>query len=355
MIWGMFVVALAGCGDGRIIRQCVGSGTSSDLVQSAALFRVDLYAADVRCDGPGVADDAPMPLLSRSFAKGAPITLDVPPGRYTIALTAWADADGKVVLGSGCVAATEFAPGAEICLDLPVDGLDLSTPTDLTPPRDLRDRIDGGNVCPPGATFCDDFEDGLLYFPDREVSGPGQILADDVRPLHGSLALHALTQVDATDASTDPYNRERAKRGLTPTTGAGTTFALRAYVWFRFVTGTPEVRLFQLSGAGSSSIALGLQSGKWAIGSSWTAPASTTPVTQGSWACVEWLVDLGASGRVQIFVDGTSVLDNTQQTIDPASPYDTFLAGLRAEKQGAAEVFIDDLVYGTQRIGCPAP
>jgi hypothetical protein len=124
-------------------------------------------------------------------------------------------------------------------------------------------------------------------------------------------------------------------------------------VWFSFLSGSPAVRLFQLSNSSGSSIALGFQNGNWGIGSSWTAPTSMTAVAQGKWACVEWIVDLAVSGRVQILVDGTSVLDVSQQTADPADPYNSLLVGIRAEKPGSTEVFIDDLAYGSQRIGCP--
>ena len=159
--------------------------------------------------------DAPAAPLSRSFAKGDPITLDIPPGPHTIAVTAWADASATAILGAGCATGVDFQPGAQICLDVDVEAVDLGVSLgDATLPPDMTGRIDGGNVCPEFADFCDDFEDGLYWFPGREESGPGLIAADGVRPYHANLSLHAQTQADPTDASSDLFNRERAKAEL---------------------------------------------------------------------------------------------------------------------------------------------
>jgi hypothetical protein len=103
------------------------SGQTSELVSAAALLRVDVYPAGVTCDDSGlVSPGSPGALYSRSFGPGDPISLDVPPGLHTIALTAFADASATTPIGAGCVPDTTFQAGAEICINLSVTEVDAS-------------------------------------------------------------------------------------------------------------------------------------------------------------------------------------------------------------------------------------
>src|SRR3954447_8638740 len=114
------------------------SGATSELAAAAALLRADVSPAGVVCEGGLVAAGSPGALISRSFGPGAPISLDVPPGQHTIALTAFGDASGLTPIGAGCMPDTDFKPGAQICIDLTVIEVDASgsvcrTDEDCTP------------------------------------------------------------------------------------------------------------------------------------------------------------------------------------------------------------------------------
>jgi hypothetical protein len=168
------VIALAACGSNVEKRACMKTGTSDVLVTDAALIRLDIYGQSARCSGSNVAAGAGAPLMSHTFAKGAAITLDVPPGAHAIVLSTFADASGTVILGQGCADET-LTPGAEVCFDLAlVRVADMTVPDDLStlpdlamppPPPDLAEGPDlakppvlcdaaTGLVCTGGTTCC---------------------------------------------------------------------------------------------------------------------------------------------------------------------------------------------------------
>jgi hypothetical protein len=121
-------MGLAACGSSVEHRACMTVGTSDPLVTGAQLFRLDIYGANVACAGDTVASGAGGPLISRTYAKGQAIAVDVPPGLHTLALTTYADAAGTAVLGRGCTQTT-LTPGAQICFDL---SLMAASPLDLS-------------------------------------------------------------------------------------------------------------------------------------------------------------------------------------------------------------------------------
>jgi hypothetical protein len=135
------LATLAGCGDARETRACMGGTTPSSLVSSAALFRLEVYSADVTCAGSRVAAGAGLPLVSHVYTRDEPIALDVTPGNHAIVLTTYADVAATEPLGQGCVMA-DLAPGSEICFDLTLDPYngppaDLAAPSDGGVPSDL--------------------------------------------------------------------------------------------------------------------------------------------------------------------------------------------------------------------------
>jgi hypothetical protein len=101
---------------------------SGDIIAASALVKIDVYAAGVECDGNMVAAGS-QPLRSQSFTAGQPITLDIPNGTHTVALTAFSDPGGTEIIGAGCMADQDFQPGQKVCIDLSVSqasGNDLS-------------------------------------------------------------------------------------------------------------------------------------------------------------------------------------------------------------------------------------
>ena len=142
MIWAVLgAIACAGCDSST---PCVTMKAPNDLVTRAALLRLDVYGADGSCAGTDAAPGSGTPTTTR-YPHGEAIALDVPPGRHTLVLFAFADAAGTILLGSGCVV-SDVAPGAGACLHLAVspvadasipDGPPVMPPPDIaTPPCD---------------------------------------------------------------------------------------------------------------------------------------------------------------------------------------------------------------------------
>lgn len=135
-------VMLAGCGN-PASRQCMNAGGAGDLVTSAALIKLDIYAGGTGCAGNRPAPGAAAPQLSRSFAAGEAIRLDIPPGRHTVVLTAFADAAGAQAIGGACTD-EDFQPGQAVCLDLILD----PTPDLAVPDLPLDMAVCQGAECP---------------------------------------------------------------------------------------------------------------------------------------------------------------------------------------------------------------
>lgn len=109
--------ALSGCAEPPAARQCMSTSGSSSLVSGAALLRIDVYPAGTACEGSSAAAPTSARAWTMSFAKGAPIKLDLPPGEHTVVLIAFADAGGTEIIGGACTQA-DFQPGQSVCLDL---------------------------------------------------------------------------------------------------------------------------------------------------------------------------------------------------------------------------------------------
>jgi hypothetical protein len=119
-------LAVAGCDSAPRTVQCMSMGPTSSIVATSSLVTIDIYAAGTACDNNVVSAGAPAPLFSKSFTQGAAISLDVPPGTYTVVLSAFSDAAGNNQIGSGCRADTSFQPGQQVCIDLSVVLVDAS-------------------------------------------------------------------------------------------------------------------------------------------------------------------------------------------------------------------------------------
>lgn len=114
--------ALVGCGSSSV--PCMSVGGPGPLIAEAALFRLDLYDAQVACSGAMVAPGS-TPIASADFPAGKPIALDVPSGNRTIVLTAFADLAATQLLGGACV--TADLSSNSLCLDLPLVAGDAAT------------------------------------------------------------------------------------------------------------------------------------------------------------------------------------------------------------------------------------
>jgi hypothetical protein len=128
-----FVIAIAlggwgGCGGPDV--PCMNMGMPGALAQQAQLLRLDVYDADVHCDGASVQAGAPPPSQSKASAGGQPIHLDIPSGAHTLLLSAFADAAGTQLLATSCQETT-LDSGGSVCFDLTLVALpDLATDND---------------------------------------------------------------------------------------------------------------------------------------------------------------------------------------------------------------------------------
>ena len=148
-----------------------------------------------------------------------------------------------------------------------------------------------------------------------------------------------------------------------PARGEGDT------VWFRwrvFVEELPPsegpMQMYAWSSADSS---LGFATGATALGAyyQWIGPSDAYMQTvegrfpTGRWVCVEQRVDVGVSGRSEVFVDGESWLAQDADTLGPG-PLTNAKVGLSAYSIGGtwerdAVVHLDDVVISATRVPCP--
>jgi hypothetical protein len=172
---------------------CSSVPAMNALLTKAALVRVDVYdGSAIHCAGD-VATGQAAPLLSRTFAGGAAVRLDIPPGRRTIVMTTYADAAGALITGSAC-SETQLSGGHGACLsltlvalsgavcasdaDCTVDGgaavnrrcdgrrhqcvqclgdSDCLAGQSCTAAGECAEPCDPAGNCPPGRTCCDNF------------------------------------------------------------------------------------------------------------------------------------------------------------------------------------------------------
>src|SRR6185503_9228320 len=100
------LAAAASCHHDTVKRACMGGSDASPLVTAAALTRLDIYGSTAHCDSDGtIAADAGAPLVSRTYAAGDAVTLDIPAGHHALVLTTFADGAGTQPLGVACTEA----------------------------------------------------------------------------------------------------------------------------------------------------------------------------------------------------------------------------------------------------------
>jgi hypothetical protein len=91
---------------------------------------------------------------------------------------------------------------------------------------------------------------------------------------------------------------------------------------------------------------------------------SQTTIPQNRWACVEWQLD-GPNNTLRFWLDGQSLADLTvmqkgegciaHDTMDNwwAPTFSAIRLGWEHYQQGPGELWIDDVVLDTGRVGCP--
>jgi hypothetical protein len=258
-------------------------------------------------------------------------------------------------------------------------------------------------ACPTGA-ICDDFESYAMGTTDLAARwtlytyGGGAVQVDGTKPFHGSQSLHVtvpaggrkyadIIKQTADDSAVLPlkhYGRVMVWLTAMPSAAhwainqaggilAGTTDMTAKYSW-----GGQNAKL--LPGYAQRSRVIGgatpLRGGGPQDGDPNPAPvdcsmpARTETVATKQWVCWEWMVD-GATPEVHMWLDGqpqtevdvvgrgTACADGPADgTWTAPKAFSKIILGWETYTQAsevANEVWLDDLVMGPERIGCPAP
>jgi hypothetical protein len=241
-------------------------------------------------------------------------------------------------------------------------------PVVVTPPVE---PLPAGTGCAPGAAFfCEDFESFAV----------GTAQANDLWRPEGTVSIDGAT-VQGTRSLHVQANPGQASRifveGFAP---PNNSFFGRMNVFVQAFPTSPNFAhyvLVEVTGNGGERVRpIGGQliqdnntGNVWGVGSDggatgdWTAWRATAPALGGQWLCMEWQMD-ASDNSIDVIIDGTpkpelSVSTNAHDG-NGAFNFPTFnniWFGWTVFQGGSApapfNVFIDDIVLSTERVGCP--
>jgi hypothetical protein len=229
------------------------------------------------------------------------------------------------------------------------------------------------------ALFCDDFESyaagGAPKGPWKVTTSQGTVAVDTMHAHSGKNAVHALTP------GAQAY--ESAFMGLEgapvfPAPGNGFFGRMMMYatqaptnvVHWTIVQGEGPVpgqnitrAVYRYGGQYNLRFMANYDSGP-AASDCWRHSTTTIPLN--AWACVEWQFD-GPTNTLRFWLDGQPLDDITvvgkgdgcisNGTMDNwyAPAFDAVRLGWEHYQQGPGEVWLDDVVIASKRIGCPPP
>lgn len=245
--------------------------------------------------------------------------------------------------------------------------------------------------CPEGSLFCDGFEEaalGPLAMPWRTSAQSATVAVDEVQAFSGTQAVHV--------NAPQPGGYHRGYFGLDEGSSAGIFPAVATEMYGRVMVYLPVLpnasvhwTFIQAEGraADDTHDALYRFGGQHQNGAQlmanyetanfpttmpvrsdcWDHSATLLPVAE--WACVEWRFAV-ATNEMQLWLDGTELTDihvtgsgegciandlNGQWTAPPA--FQTLYLGWEHYQQAAnpIDLWVDDVVVDTKRVGCPAP
>ena len=273
------------------------------------------------------------------------------------------------IVTSACAGLLEIQ---EPVVDPPDTGPDVGVDVDVadsTVDRAVPKDASADSACPALATFCDDFEIGdLRRWGDPQSTPPSTLTVDDAGPPHrGAYALHFATTQNVVDGAVVSSSAwVRTKPFAKVTSG---TIAVRFYV--RGPTVPSDNTTFVWLNKSNDSLAeailyssygnWGAESVSGSLGAGTTA-TSKVPFATGRWSCVEWVVDVGTTGRQQLFIDGNAepVLTKEMNTLGETTEGFEY-ASIYMNNQGPAtqELYFDDVAVALlptraegPRIGC---
>jgi hypothetical protein len=202
---------------------------------------------------------------------------------------------------------------------------------------------------------CEDFESGApasIWFPGQTQ---GTVTVDTSRPHRGLYAMHSQTSAAASGAT--------VKADLTESSSFPAPPSLFVRAWY-YLPVQPASG-FEITGvAQQASPYAGLavyQTGGFlsvqnTVNGAFHA-SNSVPFPSGRWTCLEWEVDFAGTQQYRFWIDGSEVTDlHIVEPTQPSPPVNLFGTGLDfyglTAAQPAYELWIDDLILSSSRIGC---
>ncbi|HXI54559.1 MAG TPA: hypothetical protein VNO55_00745 [Polyangia bacterium] len=214
----------------------------------------------------------------------------------------------------------------------------------------------GASRCASGAfMFCEDFEAPALdparwdYIGGNASNGSGFAAVDSTRAARGGRSLRLHTELNQKGSGA----QVKAKQ---PDPRLGDGFYLRAFLYFAQPVPDHHLNYFNVvdfTAQTGGMFSLGSLDGK--LGMVEFGPhngdhaALGDPLIVGRWFCVEWQVHPAAS-ELRVWVDESEVPSLHVTDWSPSRFTNFFMEFI--SYQGAYDLWIDELAYDSQRIGC---
>jgi hypothetical protein len=207
-----------------------------------------------------------------------------------------------------------------------------------------------------GSSFllCDDFEADAIdtkrwfYNPGNGGNGSGYAAIDTMRAARGKHSLHFHTEVNTKGSGSQVRARD-------PQPMLANGFYLRAFMYIGQPIPDHHLNYFNVvaPGADGGMFNLGSLDGKLGIVEfgphNGDHAVTADPLIVGRWFCVEWQVH-PSTNEVRVWVDENDVPALHVTDWLPSQFSDFFMELI--SYQGAYDVWIDELAYDAQQIGC---
>jgi hypothetical protein len=231
----------------------------------------------------------------------------------------------------------------------------FGTSGDDEPPAGTERAIDGTprvgcDVLHPGALLCEGFESPSAAW-DYTIINQGSAARSTARALQGNASLEAKT-FDVTQ-----YKDARwGLNGVLPEITSG-DFWIREWYWLETSTTVTDQLSILVTGNFADpypSTNVVLMPGLLNVNVNGDSHIIAYNFPRGRWVCVELHLDVGAAGRVELAIDGASVLNVPNVDTRVAGGYTNIDAGVHyaTPDQTPAHMFVDEIVAKTSAIGC---
>jgi hypothetical protein len=217
----------------------------------------------------------------------------------------------------------------------------------------MRDGTDGAAAaCPAFAMFCDGFETGDTSRWSSTYVSPGATLGVQTTTVHhGTYAAHGMVPAGGTNGdAASPFEliTEQSTGMLAVREWVFQVQPLNHYDGVIVLEATATVTPNVLVGGDPSAL--------WDVTENPTAVISvdhttTTPVSQGTWTCVELDYTFGSPSMIAFYIDDSPLVQVA--AMDPAPHFGQIYVGAaRASSLVGTDTIVDDVVIAAQHIGC---